>query len=246
MSQELIYGYHAVKTLLQTRPRDIIQLFLQSNRNDQRFNDINALALTTKVTPQFLSQAQLQELAGKNATHQGIIAKCKPLSPWTEKDLLDCVKNSSNRVVLLILDGVQDPHNLGACLRSANAFGVTAVIAPKDRAATLNDTVKKVACGAAEHTPFVTVTNLNRTLQQLKQLGVWLIGFDDQASLNLTEVDMKGSIGLVFGNEAEGLRRLTRESCDYLVQIPMLGMVESLNVSVATGIALFESVKQHV
>ena len=241
---ELVYGFHAVKTVLQTRPRDVIQLLVQENRRDPRLTELTKLADSSHIPYEVLSKIKLQELAGEANLHQGIMARCKPLAPWTEKDLMDCVENATDRVLFLILDGVQDPHNLGACLRSANAFGVHAVIAPKDRAVSLTDVVKKVACGAAEQTPFVAVTNLNRTLKQLKEANVWLVGFDSEATVGLTEIDLKGNIGIVMGGEGEGLRRLTRETCDYLAQIPMMGSVESLNVSVATGVALYETQRQ--
>lgn len=241
--QELIYGFHAVKTALKTRPRDVMQLMMQANRHDQRLTELTDLATTYKIPFETLSKVKLQDLLGE-VNHQGIVAKCKPLSAWTEKELMDCVESSTDRMILLVLDGVQDPHNLGACLRSANAFGVTAVIAPKDRAVALTEVVKKVACGAAEQTPFVPVTNLHRTLKQLKEANVWLVGFDSEATLKLTDIDLKGNIAIVMGGEGQGLRRLTREACDYLAQIPMMGTVESLNVSVATGVALYEAQRQ--
>lgn len=244
MKSELIYGFHAVKTILRTRPKDIIQLFVFSNRHDQRMYEIMSLAEYCKVKYELLSKIQLQKILGEGHHHQGIIAKCKPLIAWTEKELLECVENATDQVVLLILDGVQDPHNLGACLRSANAFGVQAVIVPKDRAVSITEVVRKVSCGAAEQTPLVAVTNLNRTLQQLKAANVWLVGLDSTASLELTDVDLKGNIAIVMGGEDQGLRRLTRETCDYLAKIPLLGSVESLNVSVATGVALYETQKQ--
>jgi len=161
-----------------------------------------------------------------------------------EDDLFDILNSLQEPPFLLILDGVQDPHNLGACLRSADAAGVHAVIAPKDRAAPLTDTVRKVACGAAEHLPFVTLTNLARTLKRLKQAGLWLVGTADDAEQSLYEVDLKGPLALVMGAEGKGLRRLTRESCDFLVHIPMAGSVECLNVSVAAGVCLFEAARQ--
>lgn len=243
-NHELIYGLHAVKTALESRPRDVIQLFLQAGRHDQRFNEITLLAEKAKVPCETISKPQLEKMTGENGRHQGIIARCKPLSAWTEKTLMDCVENRSTPIVLLILDGVQDPHNLGACMRSANAFGVTAIIAPKDRAASITEVVKKVACGAAEQTPFVAVANLHRTLLQLKEQGVWLVGLDSEATLELSQIDLKGNIGIVMGGESDGMRRLTKEACDYLAQIPMQGTVESLNVSVATGVTLYEMRRQ--
>ncbi|MCX7120496.1 MAG: 23S rRNA (guanosine(2251)-2'-O)-methyltransferase RlmB [Gammaproteobacteria bacterium] len=243
-NHDIIYGLHAVKTALETRPRDVLQLLLLEGRHDQRFSEINALAEKAKVPRETMSNAQLEKIVGEHARHQGVIARCKPMAAWTEKTLMDCLENKSTPIVLLILDGVQDPHNLGACLRSANAFGVTAVIAPKDRAASITDVVRKVACGAAEHTPFIAVGNLHRTLLQLKEQGVWLVGLDSEASLGLSQVDLKGNIGIVMGGESDGMRRLTKEACDYLAQIPMQGSVESLNVSVATGVTLYEVRRQ--
>lgn len=241
---ELIYGFHAVKTALQLRPHDVLQLYVQANRNDHRLAEMIALAKSFSISCDTLSKIKLQEMIGEDHLHQGVVAKCKPLTAWTEKDLMDHLENSKDRVILLVLDGVQDPHNLGACLRSANAFGVTAVIAPKDRAVSLTEVVRKVSCGAADQTPFIPVTNLSRALKQLQKAGVWLVGLDSEATMGLSEVDLKGNIGIVMGNEGQGLRRLTREACDYLAQIPMVGTVESLNVSVATGVALYETQRQ--
>jgi 23S rRNA (guanosine2251-2'-O)-methyltransferase len=241
--QELIYGIHAVKTILKTRPQDVTQLIVLSNRQDQRLTELTDLAAKYKLPIESYAKGKLQDLLG-DVNHQGVAAKCKALTAWSETDLIEHIENASKPIVLLVLDGVQDPHNLGACLRSANAFGVTAVIAPKDRAASLTDVVKKVACGAAEQTPFVAVSNLNRTLKQLKEANVWLVGFDSEATLELTDIDLKGNIAIVMGGEGQGLRRLTRETCDYLAQIPMMGTVESLNVSVATGVALYETQRQ--
>ena len=241
---ELIYGFHAVKTVIQSRPKDVMQLYIQLGRNDHRLIEMVTLAESFSIPCDTLPKIKLQEMVGDEHLHQGVIAKCRPLTAWSEKDLMDHVENSTDRVILLVLDGVQDPHNLGACLRSANAFGVTAVIAPKDRAVALTEVVRKVSCGAADQTPFIAVTNLNRTLKQLQKIGVWLVGLDSEATMGLADVDLKGNIGIVMGGEGQGLRRLTREVCDYLAQIPMLGTVESLNVSVATGVTLYETQRQ--
>lgn len=241
---EHVIGFHAVRTVLETRPGDVMRLILvQSNRRDKRMNDLLALAKTANIVCEQCSEKTLAPQL-QNLRHQGVIAECQPVTPWEEADLLDAVENAKSPVSLLILDGVQDPHNLGACLRSANALGVTAVIAPKDRAAKITEVVKKVSSGAAEQTPFVTVTNLSRTIKQLQTLGVWFVGLDGEADLTLSQVDLKGSVGIIMGSEGQGMRRLTREVCDYLVKIPMLGTVESLNVSVATGIALYEVIRQ--
>lgn len=168
----------------------------------------------------------------------------KAVTIKNEDDLFDILDNLKQPPFLLILDCIQDPHNLGACLRSADAAGVHAVVAPKDRAVSLTETVRKVACGAAEHVPFVMVTNLARTLKQLKEQGLWLVGTADDAKQSLFDVDLTGPLALVMGAEGKGLRRLTREYCDFLVHIPMAGSVECLNVSVATGVCLFEAVRQ--
>lgn len=240
---ELIYGYHPVKTVLQTRPQDVLQLFVQGERQDQRLRDLIALAESADVRYELLSKAQLEKKLG-DVNHQGVAVNCRALSALTEADLMQLIEQVNTPVLLLILDGVQDPHNLGACLRSANAMGVHAVIAPKDRAASITDVVRKVACGAAEQTPFIAVTNLHRLLKQIKEAGVWLVGLDEDGTEQLAQVDMKGKIGIVMGSEGDGLRRLTKEACDYVAKIPMMGVVESLNVSVATGIALYEVQKQ--
>lgn len=245
MSQhEIIYGYHAVKMLLKTRPKDVLQLFVQASRQDHRANEIISLAQSASVNCQTILKVALEKMFGDDIRHQGIVAKCRLQVAWTEAFLIEYVKNATYPVVLLILDGVQDPHNLGACLRAANAFGVTAVIIPKNRAASKTEVVKKVASGAAEQTPLIAVANLNRTIKELQQAGVWFVGLDSEATLLLSQIDLKGNIGIVMGGEENGLRRLTRESCDYLAKIPMQGVVESLNVSVATGITLYEMQRQ--
>lgn len=176
--------------------------------------------------------------------HQGIVAWRKPGRGYSEYDLEELLAAAAPAPLLLILDGVQDPHNLGACLRTADAAGATAVIAPRDRAVGLTATVRKVACGAAEATPFIQVTNLARSLRAIKDRGIWLVGADGAAERDVFAAELNGPLGLVLGAEGEGLRRLTREHCDFLVRIPMLGMVESLNVSVAAGVCLFEAVRQ--
>ncbi len=168
------------------------------------------------------------------------------LSVYTEDDLLTRLDKLENDPFLLILDGVQDPHNLGACLRSADGAGVQAVVVPKDRAVSLTETVREVACGAAENVPLVQVVNLARFLDQLKQRGIWLVGTADRASVPLFDLDLAGPLGLVMGSEGKGLRRLTAEKCDFLAHLPMAGSVSSLNVSVATGICLYEAVRQRL
>ena len=180
----------------------------------------------------------------QNGNHQGVIAYCKSASTYSEGDLKELLADLKEPAFLLILDGVQDPHNLGACFRSADAAGVHAIIAPKDRSVGLTASVSKVASGAAETVPFVQVTNLARTLEMLKEMGIWIYGAAGEAEQSLFKTDLKGSIALVLGSEGEGLRRLTRDTCDVLVKIPMHGSVSSLNVSAAAAVFLFEAVRQ--
>lgn len=185
----------------------------------------------------------LGKLVG-DVAHQGAVAAMRPLKPWDEHDLLDGLANGPKDPLVLVLDGVTDPHNLGACLRSADAAGAVAVVIPKDRAATVDGVVRKVAAGAAEFVPVVSVTNLARTFDLLKERGIWVVGTDGEAAKPIYDADLKRPLALVLGAEGSGMRRLTREKCDFLVQIPMAGHVQSLNVSVAAGIALFEALRQ--
>lgn len=191
------------------------------------------------VTPERVDARQLAGRVGE-ATHQGVVAEVEPLAPWHEDELIEAVGQAPAPLVLL-LDGVQDPHNLGACLRVADAAGCHAVIAPKDRAVGLSAAVIKVASGAADSVPYIAVTNLARTLRELKERNIWVVGADSSASEDIYSAELPASLAWVLGAEGEGLRRLTRETCDQLVKIPMLGQVESLNVSVASGVVLFES-----
>jgi 23S rRNA (guanosine2251-2'-O)-methyltransferase len=188
-------------------------------------------------------EAQLDKLAA-GERHQGVVAELLPRAGDPETQLEEALEAAGDAPLLLVLDGVQDPHNLGACLRSADAAGVAAVLVPRDRAAGLTPVVRKVAAGAAETVPLVAVVNLARTLRELKERGVWLVGTDDSAEKTLYDAELTGPVALVMGSEGEGMRRLTRECCDQLVSIPMAGAVESLNVSVAAGVALFEAVRQ--
>ncbi|MCF5991414.1 23S rRNA (guanosine(2251)-2'-O)-methyltransferase RlmB, partial [Xanthomonas perforans] len=183
---------------------------------------------------------------GGQVRHQGVAARYAAARLWAENELEGLVEAAEGRALVLILDGVQDPHNLGACLRSAAAAGVTAVVIPKDKSATVNATVRKTSAGAADRIPVVAVTNLARCLRDLQKQGVWLYGLAGEAEASLYSVDLRGNVGLVLGGEADGLRRLTREHCDGLVKIPMPGEIESLNVSVATGVTLFEAVRQRL
>lgn len=243
---ELIFGFHAVHALLHTRPNDVLHLFVLSGRQDKRLVDLLQLAQSQGVTCTALSRDQLSERVGMGRQHQGVVAECHTHALASEADLFDLLLAPTAPLLLLILDGVQDPHNLGACLRSANAFGVHAVIVPKDRSTKLTEVARKVACGAADQTSLITVTNLKRTMQKIQQAGVWLVGLEMQSEMTLSSLDLTGSVGIVMGGEGAGVRRLTRETCDYLAYIPMQGVVESLNVSVATGVALYEVQRQRL
>lgn len=248
---QYIYGIHAVDALLRTNPRSVQHLWLQQGREDKRIGSLLALAQNQGVPVARQSRKDLDSLV--SGRHQGAVAQTRGGSAqgddgqsnlWQEADLYSYVEASAEPVLLLVLDGVTDPHNLGACLRSADAAGVGAVVVPKDKSADLNPTTRKVACGAAEVVPFVRVTNIARTLEELKERGVWLYGAAGEAENTLYDNDLRGSMALIMGAEGAGLRRLTREHCDYLVKLPMSGSVSSLNVSVATGICLFEVVRQ--
>ncbi|MCC2666584.1 MAG: rlmB [Gammaproteobacteria bacterium] len=238
-----IFGFHAVEALLKRQPEKIIYLALLSERSDQKIQMIIALAEQSGIQIKFMKRTALDQLT-QNATHQGIVAFCQPPKRYIEQDLPVLLKNLTQPAFLLILDGIQDPHNLGACLRSADAAGVTAVIAPKDKSVGLTPTVCKVASGAVESVPFIPVTNLARTLRFLKEQAIWVFGADDDAKQTVYQADLKVPLALVLGAEGDGMRRLTREHCDLLLRIPMQGAVSSLNVSVATGVLLFEAVRQ--
>ena len=239
----LVFGIHSVRTLLQQRPQRVARVALQKDREDARVREVQQLAEQRGIAVEWRSPTELDALAG-GQRHQGVLAQVHAIESLGEGALDTLLDQTSAAPLLLVLDGVQDPHNLGACLRTAEAAGVTAVIAPRDRAAGLSPTVRKVASGAAEIVPLIQVVNLARTLRWLQQRQVWIVGTDDQAPKTLYEVDLKGPMALVLGAEGAGLRRLTREGCDVLVRIPMQGVVESLNVSVATGVALFEAARQ--
>jgi 23S rRNA (guanosine2251-2'-O)-methyltransferase len=239
---DTIGGIHSIELLLEHQPERIIQLFVCEQRHDQKLQRLIAAAKQQGISVQNISAHKLEQLLPK-INHQGIAAQCKAPKNLDEHDLIQLAEGTPNGL-FLILDGVQDPHNLGACIRSADAAGVTAVIIPKDRAVSVNATVRKVACGAADFIPIIVVTNLARALKKLQNAGVFLVGLADDAAESLFQVNLQGSIGLVLGAEEQGMRRLTREHCDVLASLPMAGIVSSLNVSVATGISLFEAVRQ--
>jgi 23S rRNA (guanosine2251-2'-O)-methyltransferase len=243
MASPVAYGIHAVRVLLTRHPERVRRVLLAGGRDAGRLAEIRTLAQGAGVQVAGADDALLDKLAA-GERHQGVVAEVVPRAGDPETQLEEALEAAGPAPLLLVLDGVQDPHNLGACLRSADAAGVAAVIVPRDRAAGLTPVVRKVAAGAAETVPLVAVVNLARTLRDLKERGVWLVGTDGTADKTLYDADLKGPLGLVMGSEGEGMRRLTRECCDLLVSIPMAGAVESLNVSVATGVALFEAVRQ--
>jgi 23S rRNA (guanosine2251-2'-O)-methyltransferase len=243
MSDEaIVFGLHAVRTLLQQHPEKASLLILQKGREDARVAEVTKLANVAGVRIAHRDVSELDRLAAGDR-HQGVCVQIKSAGVLGE-GALDELLDKVAAPLLLILDGVQDPHNLGACLRTADAAGVTAVIVPRDRAAGLTPVVRKVASGAAETVPLIQVVNLARTLRWLKERQIWIVGTDDEATKSIYETDLKGPLAIVLGAEGPGLRRLTRENCDALVGIPMKGVVESLNVSVATGVVLYEALRQ--
>lgn len=241
----VVFGMHAVRALLTQRPERATRLLLQKGREDARSTELMRMAHEAGVRTEWRDARELTRIAGSEH-HQGVCLQVRPMASLGEGALDELLDRASGPPFLLVLDGVQDPHNLGACLRTADAAGVNAVIVPRDRAAGLSATVRKVASGAAETMPLIQVTNLARTLRWLKERELWIVGTDDQAGTSLYEADLKGPLALVLGAEGAGLRRLTREHCDALVSIPMNGTVESLNVSVATGVVLYEAVRQRL
>ena len=239
-----VYGLHAVRTLLTRDPSRVRRLCLQRGRDDPRSREVEQLAQRAGLKPERMDAEQIKRWVG-DVVHQGVVAQVEPLKAWIEEDLIDALAGRKDPIVL-VLDSVTDPHNLGACLRSADACGAVAVVVPKDRAAGLNATVRKVSAGAAETTPIVTVTNLVRTLKLLQDAGLWVVGAAGEGDKPAYDVDLKGPVALVLGAEGTGLRELTRKTCDALVRLPQLGSVESLNVSVATGMLLYEAVRQRL
>ena len=240
---ELIYGIHAVDALLEMQPERVIEIYTLKGRDDQRLTDITTKAQEWGVSVQAMLRKSLDEKS-KGEQHQGVIARIKIAKQLNDNDLLNLLEKLEEPPFFLILDGVTDPHNLGACLRSADAAGVHAVIIPKDNSATLTPVVRKVACGAAESMPLIHVTNLARAMRVLQDKGVWIYGTAGEATQSIYDCKLAGGIAITMGAEEKGLRRLTREHCDELIKLPMAGSVSSLNVSVATGVCLFEVVRQ--
>jgi 23S rRNA (guanosine2251-2'-O)-methyltransferase len=240
---DLIYGIHTVQTALTQTPQSILEIWLDLDRRDKRIAEIQHLAAKAGLSVHDVSREQLDHLL-PGVKHQGVIAHCKMPGVLTENDLYAMTDDPNKPPLLLILDGVQDPHNLGACLRSADGAGVDAVIIPKDKSVGLTPAVAKVASGALHNVPVVQVTNLARTMEQLKKAGIWLVGMDDKGEQTLYQIDLTVPVAIAMGAEGAGLRRLSKEKCDFLVKLPMAGVVESLNVSVASGICLYEAMRQ--
>jgi 23S rRNA (guanosine2251-2'-O)-methyltransferase len=236
----VVFGFHAVLARLRADPKSVLEVFLDETRNDARAKDLAAIVERTGVRLHRVPTKRLDGFYG-GGRHQGVVARVEIAD--LEKSF-DEILDKIERPLLLVLDGVTDPHNLGACLRVANAAGAHAVIAPKDRAAGITPAVSKVASGAAEATPYLMVTNLARTLAEIKERNIWIVGTDERANQDVFTANLPDAIAWVFGAEGGGMRRLTRESCDLLVRIPMQGDVESLNVAVSAGICLFESVRR--
>lgn len=236
-----IFGFHAITSRLRQNPGSIKEIIIDATRDDQRARSLMQLADNHKIRMVTSNSTKLTEITGSHR-HQGVIANID--ARQQQLDLDEILDSLTDPARLLVLDGIQDPHNLGACLRVADAFGVHAVIAPKDRAVGLTSTVYKVSSGAADTVPFIAVTNLARTLKQLRDREVWIYGTSEDAEHDLTHFQLQGAVAWVFGSEEKGMRRLTRENCDQLVRIPMFGSVESLNVAVSAGICLFETHRQ--
>ena len=238
-----VYGLHAINAVLERAPERLLELWVAQPRDDVRSRDLRERAQNVGVSVQSVSGEALAKLVG-DVAHQGAVAAVRPLKAWNEHDLIEALSQVAEDPLLLVLDGVTDPHNLGACLRTADAAGAHAVLIPKARAAEVDGVVRKVAAGAAEFVPVASVTNLARSIDMLKERGIWVVGTDGEAPQTLYAADLKRPLALVLGAEGGGMRRLTRERCDFLVRIPMAGHVESLNVSVAAGVALFEARRQ--
>jgi 23S rRNA (guanosine2251-2'-O)-methyltransferase len=241
MSKQIIFGFHAVRTRLRAAASSVQTLYVDASRHDKRMQDLLRVAQEFNIAAMPVDSPRLDSMCG-HARHQGVVAQVTAIE--LAKSLDDLLDDLQTEPLLLLLDGVTDPHNLGACLRVADAAAVHAVIAPRDHACGINATVAKVASGAADTVPYFMVTNLARTMLELKERNIWLVGTAEDAPQSLYETKLTGPLGIVLGAEGQGMRRLTRERCDALMAIPMAGSVESLNVSVASGVCLFEAVRQ--
>ena len=242
MKSESIYGLHAVQALLKSAPQRVQEVYVLVGRNDQRLQKVIQAARSNQIPLSYKSRKELDTFCDEG-NHQGVVALAEPGQTHDESFLFQLLETQADPLIL-VLDGVTDPHNLGACLRTADAAGVHALVTPKDNSAGLNETARKIACGAAETVPLIPVTNLARTLSKLKDKGLWLVGTSGESELSIYDAPLTGPLVVVMGAEGKGMRRLTKEHCDHLAYIPMAGSVSSLNVSVATGVCLFECVRQ--
>jgi 23S rRNA (guanosine2251-2'-O)-methyltransferase len=242
-TEQIIYGFHSITSHIRMDPLSIKEIFIDEFRTDGRVGDLMKLIETNQIKYHLSSKDRLDGFIS-NQKHQGVVAIIREVKNKhvTIEDIVETDK--SEPFLFLILDGIEDPHNLGACFRVADAMGVDAIVCPKDNAVGLNSTVRKVASGGADSVPFVVVTNLARTIRYLKEKGVFIYGTDDEASNTIGQISFNGSVALIMGSEGKGMRRLTKELCDDIFSIPMLGQVESLNVSVASGICLYEIIRQ--
>lgn len=240
----IICGFHAVKSALQVSPEKALTLWLDKNRKDKRLQILHDIANHSGIAIEYVSKTVLNAKAQRQ-THQGVVLLSRAALKASESQLDDVLAHCGKMPLVLVLDGITDPHNLGACMRTADAAGVNLIIAPKDKAVGINATVRKAASGAAEVIPFIQVTNLSRTLRHLKDTGLWITGTSMQG-ISVYAADFAGPRAIVMGSEGRGMRRLTQEHCDELVYIPMQGQVESLNVSVATGVVLFQALRQRL
>lgn len=244
MSTKVLFGFHAITIRLKTAPRSVIEIHVDTSRRDQRMRQFAERATAAGAKLVDSTDTQLQKMCGTHR-HQGVVARVQPVAlSHSLDDTLDELDSVGGNPLLLVLDGITDPHNLGACLRVADGAGAHAVIAPKDHAVGVNATVSKVASGAAETVPYFMVTNLARTLNELKDRNIRVIGTSDTATQPIYDIDLSGPVALVLGAEGSGMRQLTGKTCDELVSIPMRGAVESLNVSVASGVCLYEALRQ--
>lgn len=240
---DFVHGHHAVRSSLKYDPTSAICAYVETRRGDKRMGETLDILRKKGIPTEQVDKKQLDQMSGGEA-HQGVVLEITGQKPKTEQDLQTMLDGLSEPPFLLILDGVTDPHNLGACLRSADAAGVHGVVCPKDRAVGLTSVVHKVASGASRTVPFYQVTNLSRTMDQLKEQGIWIVGTAGETDVSVYQQDLKGALAVVMGAEEKGMRQQTRKQCDFLVKIPMVGQVESLNVSVATGVVLFEALRQ--
>ena len=241
---DISYGLHSCTARLQSQPRSVQEILLAAGQqNQRRYHFFREKARYFDIPVRYCSRKELDRLSG-SGVHQGVVLRAAALAPGNEHDLAEWLRHCDMPALVLVLDGIVDPHNMGACLRTAEAAGVGCVIMPRDKTAPVNATVQKVSCGAASRLPLMVVTNLGRALKRLKQHGLWLYGLAGEAGASLYSQDLGGATALVVGAEGHGLRRLTRQHCDYLLALPMAGEMASVNVSVAAGIAMFEAVRQ--